>query len=833
MKIINNLVVKSLKENKTRTLTTIIGTTLAFTLMFLIAFGISSLRKSVLNQIIASAGSYHYEISDVKDTQSKLITENNDIKSYIVFNRETIKDDLSNKYYFLTSYKADYEDNITLYKGSYPKDGEVIISRFIYDSWSINIGDYINSYKVVGIYNDCKLINFRTEKNYYYGAKLNYIITNYTESEYSSYYITYKNVVGSHRKVNTLARQLGFNRLLGSGGVVTYENIKYNDQLLELYGEYAESGAGAMFKLVLIITLSVISLVTFFILTNSFSISVKERIKQFGILSSIGTTRKQIVVMVLLEGLYIGFISIIIALVLSILLLMQVLGITNYLLQHIISSKYLISIYLPYLFIALGYGMLTLFLAVLSPARKISRVSPIESIQGNTTFNSRKRRFKSNSKIAKIFKIEGILASKNTKRNASKYKVIIITISISILLYLFFTAIINLNKENIESTFEQEKYDFSISGVNENDISLFRSVKGIGDIDIVKNIFVSYKKPDDNKYYSLENNTSFDTAYTDKIENTVIYQVTEDEFNSYIKEYNLNKNYPIIINNKSLYDDDFKVIGTEPIYKNEGKFNINFCNYEYILGSDTKVSSSKITNCYLEYKDVNLINDGWKQIGESSNNGAIIVTKEMFDKILDGCTNEICLNYKKNPTVSIYINADDDIYDIDERLQTIVDNMNGSNVNYNSPAVYYLNAKMMIIALKFIIYVILTLIILICITFMINTIASSLMLRKNEFAVLKSIGMTNKSVKKMVFLESIGVGFKALILGIILSYASIYLFFAAINSNTNDPIKYDYPIKETFYMAIVIVIFNVIIYMYMMNRINKDNIIDDIRNTNI
>ena len=60
-----------------------------------------------------------------------------------------------------------------------------------------------------------------------------------------------------------------------------------------------------------------------------------------------------------------------------------------------------------------------------------------------------------------------------------------------------------------------------------------------------------------------------------------------------------------------------------------------------------------------------------------------------------------------------------------------------------------------------------------------------------------------------------------------------YYVFAAINSNTTTPVNYDYPIKETLYMAIIIVIFNVIIYMYMMNRINKDNIIDDIRNTNI
>ena len=124
---------------------------------------------------------------------------------------------------------------------------------------------------------------------------------------------------------------------------------------------------------------------------------------------------------------------------------------------------------------------------------------------------------------------------------------------------------------------------------------------------------------------------------------------------------------------------------------------------------------------------------------------------------------EVITNYKENPTVSIYINADNNTYDIDEKLQDIIDNIDDKDVYYSSPAVEYLNAKMMIMAFKFIIYVILTLIILMCITFMINTIASSLMLRKKEFAVLKSIGMTNESVKKMVFLESIGVGIKAFV----------------------------------------------------------------------
>ncbi len=832
MKIINDLVVRSLKENKTRTITTIIGTTLAFTLMFLIAFGVSSIRSSTLKQVISSYGSYHYEIMNVKDTQSNLITKNNDLESYVIFNRENIKDENSNRPYTLSSYKGDYEKNITLFKGDYPYNNEVIISKSIYDSLDMDIGDYINSYKIVGIYTECNFTNY-SYKNYYYSNSFNYIITNYTEADYSSYSITYKNVVGSHRKVNTLARQLGFSKQIGTGGIVRYENIVYNDQLLELYGEHAQNGAGAMFKLILIITLSVISLVTFFILTNSFSISVKERIKQFGILSSVGTTRKQIVLMVLLEGLYIGIISVFIALILSILLLMQVLGITNFMLKHIISSKYQIDIYLPYLFISLGYGMMTLFLAVLSPARRISRVSPIESIQENATFNSKKRRFKKNSRIAKLSKIEGILASKNTKRNASKYRIIVITMSISILLYLFSSALINLYKDNIDFTLKQNNYDFSITGIKEEQISLFKNIKGINDIKVVRNVYVAYKKPNDSNYYSLKNNTSFGITYLDEIEGTIMYQVSDDDFSTYIEKYNLNKDYPIIINNEELYNNDTDSIKTEPLYKKDSHFAMTFCNFENIFDDVNKTSSNMITDCYLNYKDVNLINEGWEQIGESNNDSTIIVTKEMFDKILEGCTNPICLTYKERPTVAIYINASKNVYDIDEEIQNIIYNFDDNGVNYSRPVVEYLNAKMLLMAFKFIIYVILSLIILICMTFMINTIASSLLLRKKEFAVLKSIGMTNKSVKKMVFLESIGVGFKALVFGTTLSYIAIYLFFAAINSNTNDPINYSYPVLETFYMSIVIVVFNVIIYMYMMNRINKDNIIEDIRNINI
>lgn len=826
MKVLNELVVKSIKENKTRTLTTIIGTTLAFTLMFLIALGIASIRNSMIKNITTYIGSYHYVISNVDKIKSDLITNNDDIKSYYILNNEIINNDNNNQNYMLSSYNLDYDKDIILYEGRFPKDGEVIISRSTQIFDDIDIGDFINSYKVVGVYEKCNLTHYDYEDSYYIAD--NQLITNYRETDIGSYYITYKKIEGSHSKVNALARQLGFKRMLGTGGIIRYENISYNDELLELYGEYAKSGAGAMLKLMLIVILSVISLAAFFILVNAFGMSVKERIKQFGILSSVGTTRKQIVLMVLLEGLYIGIISMVIAFLLSFLLLMQVLGIVNYFLKNTGSLKFFISIYTPYLLISIAFGIVTLFLAVLSPARSVSKASPIESISENKTYSSGKRKFKKDSSLAKLFKIEGILASKNTRRNSSKYRIIIITISISILLFLFTSNLINIYTDGINRASMQSNYDFSISGVKESQVSLFKEIKKADSIEVVKTSFISFEKPDSDLYL-----TKKDGFVNRQTENMIIYQVSDETFDYYIKKYNLDSNYPIIVNTYFIYDMQGNFVSTQKIFKEDVKFKLNFCNYESNFDNEKKTYINTITDCYLTYNSVNLINDNKVLIGETVSNGFIISNKKMFNKILEDCNNFTCQSFKENPTSTIYINSKKNIYEVGRELKDIINQIGDKDIFYYAPAVDYLNAKMATLAMKFLVGVVLTLIILICMTFMINTIASSLMLRKTEFAVLKSIGMTNKSIKKMVFLESINVGIKALIIGIVLAYFSIYVFFNAINTNTNIPKKYSYPLKETIIMCIVISICNVIIYLYMINRINKNNIIDDIRNTNI
>ena len=104
-------------------------------------------------------------------------------------------------------------------------------------------------------------------------------------------------------------------------------------------------------------------------------------------------------------------------------------------------------------------------------------------------------------------------------------------------------------------------------------------------------------------------------------------------------------------------------------------------------------------------------------------------------------------------------------------------------------------------------------------------------LRRQEFAMLKSVGMTTKEFNRMIRLESLFMGFKSLIIGIpigiLISYV-IYHFLAK-----DEGIPYNLPIAAILLSIITVFILISIIMKYSLNKINKQNTIETIRNENI
>ena len=136
-----------------------------------------------------------------------------------------------------------------------------------------------------------------------------------------------------------------------------------------------------------------------------------------------------------------------------------------------------------------------------------------------------------------------------------------------------------------------------------------------------------------------------------------------------------------------------------------------------------------------------------------------------------------------------------------------------------------------VLVISIFLYGFIAVITLIGITNIFNTITTNMNLRRKEFAMLKSIGMTKKEFNRMIRLESIFYGIKSLVIGIpigiLLSYGMFKMF------ETNMGMQYHLPVNAILIAIVFVAIVIGIIMKYSMSKINKQNVIETIRNDNI
>ena len=139
----------------------------------------------------------------------------------------------------------------------------------------------------------------------------------------------------------------------------------------------------------------------------------------------------------------------------------------------------------------------------------------------------------------------------------------------------------------------------------------------------------------------------------------------------------------------------------------------------------------------------------------------------------------------------------------------------------------------MVLLISIFLYGFITVISLIGVTNIFNTITTNMNLRSKEFANLKSIGMTKKEFNRMINIETIFYGVKSLTYGIIIGTGISYWIYHTITSSESMVVKYVLPVKAIL-ISIIFVMFIVgLIMRFSLNKINKQNIIETIRNENI
>ncbi|MGL5313789.1 MAG: ABC transporter permease, partial [Peptostreptococcaceae bacterium] len=608
--------------------------------------------------------------------------------------------------------------------------------------------------------------------------------------------------------------------------------IYYNNHLLNLIGSSKyKHVSSTIISIVALVTLLVI-LATISTIYNTFSISIIERKKQFGLLSSIGATKGQIIKIVLTEGLIVSVLGVPMGLLcgtFAIDLLFKT--ISKIFENSFVSELGLRVIYSPKIILISAVVVLaTIFVSVMIPAIRAAKTSPLEAIRNTGDFKFKKVK---NSKLIKlIFKTEGVLAYKNIKRNRRRYRSIVISMIVSIVIFISFSGFMQVMLKGESIRTSQMNHNVYMSSISDNkNINTVKIKEEINKLEGVNNfaehslynptyLSINLKESDFNSKLKEEEKELFKGYFTEeKIGNEVVYNTFSNILNFPGEEF---------INKMTLKEGSFDkeqaikengvILTSKSMYLSEGKMGeVTLTNYK--VGDVIAVS----------VEDSN-----GEKIGEYN-----LKIMGITDEKIVGCSNyrQGGLDFITYDEVAKNIGVDlikDSIYidvDNDNSIKQISEIADKYQWNFWDERAESQEIRETYLIMQIFVYGFLIVISLVSVTNIINTISTNISLRKKELAIIKSIGVTPKGFNRMVYLESILYGTISLIYAIPLGIIACLV----MNRIVSYIISFELilPWGAIVISVIAVYVITLLSAMIPMSKLNKENIIESIRQESI
>ncbi len=873
MNLLNKLTIKNLKLNKKRTIVTIIGIILSVSLITAVASVYTSGIKSLINYETYQKGNFHVAYYDVASKDLDIFKNNREIQNiYLTKNIGYAKIDSKNEdkpYAYVKSFSKDALKNLSikLVNGRLPEnDSEIVIPTHlktngrlelhIGDIITLDIGKRINLEDNVILEQNNPFLNNEdiidtTSKTYKIVGIIERPASNIEEYSAPGYtFITFFDDKEVSDKVDVFARYtkdgvkksyeltagiLGVDEDLflkyNDGSATNDEMIKYlneerpkekyniniNSYLIDL--ETDPLGLTSVGNMVIVvgIVIGIIIFTSVFCIKNSFDISITEKIKQYGMLRSVGATKKQIKRNVFYEATILGIIGIPLGILCGLLASYILLIVSNYFLNSSLAIGFNLkfSFSLSAIILAIILGIITIYLSALKSAKRASKISPIDSIRNSANLKINAKKIKAPKFIKKLFGMGGEISYKNLKRNKKKYRTTVISIVVSVFVFIALSSFMNMTFDAVDNELKISEYNISLttSEVNDENISKYLETTKLDNIEnftILRNIGFNYNDNKVNPEYIefLHLNNPNSEEYLN------IYAVGEEQYRKYIKELGLD--YEEIKDKGILMDyltvgyqqKDSKNSKAKMIYK-----SLRYTNFkpgDVLKGTLNDDSNYEIEIGYITDKKPFGLNTYYDTY--------LIISEEVYNKINDNA---------KGKRMEIYYKSSD-ANKLQDDIDELLKNENYS-INNMEESVAMMNNLFTLIGIF--LYGFIIVISLIGITNIFNTITTNMELRRQEFAMLKSVGMTTKEFNKMIRLETFFMGMKALFFGLpigILLSLIIYHFLAE-----DAGMNYKLPLLAIIIAVLVVFILISLIMKYSMNKINKQNTIETIRNENI
>lgn len=633
----------------------------------------------------------------------------------------------------------------------------------------------------------------------------------------------------------------------------------------------------ALFTVAAVVALIII-LTSVYCIKNSFNISITEKIRQYGMLASVGATRRQIKSSVKTEAAMLGVVGIPVGTMSGILASLVLVKVVNALSAGWLNFALSFHTSLPALILAVILSIATIYFSATGSARRAARVTPLEAIRNTKEIKIKSAKLKTPAIIGRIWGIGGVISYKNIKRNNKKYRTTVTSIVICSVTFIVISYFMSMAFSVVGMSYASVDYNIGINMSCKKDLDIEKLSELLSDIEGAKDYLVGagyyfdVDKPEYTKKYGEYCGQLYDDS-EDVSQEFLITVLNDKSYDKYASDAGIkNADTGAILVNKCTFDvyneKSSKYVKEEmELYKYKAGDTIR-CGYN--VYEDASSDDNAAEGDTESSTDDNNAVEGDTESGTEDNSGYVDEetinkgVRKTVDVTIAGVTDKVptCYNGYGNTSLlfmnqkgfeSLWAdgksgnefkpgNAIYSAYVVAENADEYQDTLEketAENPEYSQISFYVSNMdkqmrdeKSLFTLLGVFAYGLIVVIALIGITNIINTLSTGMELRSREFATLRSIGMTDKQFAGMVRLESVFISVKALVIGVPLGILISYLLCVMMN-RMDDAIIYEPPYKAIILCIVVVIMLIYAIMKLSMTKLRHNNIIETIKNENL
>ena len=888
MNVFQKVTIESLKKNRSRTIVTIIGIMLSTALICAVLTSFASLFSFIKDYTRYYNGTWHGNFRSISAEEVERISGDKAIKDTF-FSKELG--------YSMVTYKPPYDDiDLSVYlkingasegfmdgmpihavDGRLPENSSELMIPSEYefckvgDTLELAIGEYDPEQSMISFFpteaspQEILTTKTYTTKTYTVVGTYDMFMFSSWESEGIDCYTIYDGEVteGTYdlyfhmKKPNDTFDFVNNSGLFGGT----------NDEVLMTLGVFRYAGFYGFFFGMAAVLIGIIVFGSVALIYNAFAISFSERAKQFGLLSSVGATKKQLRKMMEFEALAVSAIGIPLGILLGIggiavtfkLIGKKLDSVIWLMTENSFQMKLVISV--PALILAVLISLEIVRISVWIPSARIRKQTIVESIRQNGDIKVKNRRMHTPKLIYKLFGLPGLLGHKYFKRSKKRYRATILSLFMSIVLFISAVGFTDYLIESVESEGETCSYDISILVYAQEDTDGMALMKEFSQADSAEKTSFSlvsgmslYIKKDilTSDALNFVGNIFSDTGDEYKAEAEIFF-VEDGIYREFLKDEGLDEDRfmstespcAVVYNRMTAFDiekyknvkfdifddDEFSVRAEENL--SPADLGYKFAGHDddgsnLYLPVDAEEGSTE----YVHLTDANMKKEHNIEVGATVSTIPYFVSAEGDEELFlmypmsasESISEHLYTNmYLYNIISSDYRSTYSDVERIKDKC--------GLSGYINNYAAEVEGVRNIVTIIKVFAYSFIVLISLIAVANVFNTMTTNINLRRREFAMLRSTGMSGRGLDRMMIFECLLYGTKALLFGLPVSAAVNYLIYRAVNENFESSYHLPWGAVGAAVLSVFAVVFTTM--MYSINKVKKDNPIDALKNENI